>query len=196
MACEWLDEPTSQKRDVEARNAFIVAKDARGQVFAPAEDDEGTCSQGRRPLGHDRAACEVNIEPPNEGSLAFHRSMGFAALGRCRGEGRQQAGSVSRRRIAMTWANFSGWAVAASRHAATTSVASLAVESFENRPEQVGNEKSARPDDGRSPEQHAAQFADFPACRRVVGVAGFSLTKAWRNQYVMTKLSAIRSRRC
>jgi hypothetical protein len=30
--------------------------------------------------GHVRVVCEVNIDPPNEGSLAFHRSMGFVAL--------------------------------------------------------------------------------------------------------------------
>jgi hypothetical protein len=30
--------------------------------------------------GHLRVVCEVNIDPPNEGSLAFHRSMEFLAL--------------------------------------------------------------------------------------------------------------------
>lgn len=33
-----------------------------------------------RPLG--RLALEVNVEPPNEGSLAFHRARGYVEVGR------------------------------------------------------------------------------------------------------------------
>lgn len=33
-----------------------------------------------RPLG--RMALEVNVEPPNEGSLAFHRARGYVEVGR------------------------------------------------------------------------------------------------------------------
>ena len=32
--------------------------------------------------GHDRIVCEVNLEPPNPGSDAFHEGMGFVAVGR------------------------------------------------------------------------------------------------------------------
>ena len=32
--------------------------------------------------GHDRLVCEVNLEPPNPGSDAFHTKMGFAEVGR------------------------------------------------------------------------------------------------------------------
>ena len=31
--------------------------------------------------GHDRVACEVNAEPPNPASDAFHAAMGFAQVG-------------------------------------------------------------------------------------------------------------------
>jgi predicted GNAT superfamily acetyltransferase len=57
---------------------IILAKDARGQGLARVmyEDLFGEA----KAAGHVRAVCEVNIEPPNEGSLAFHRSMGFLAL--------------------------------------------------------------------------------------------------------------------
>ena len=30
--------------------------------------------------GHVRVVCEVNIDPPSEGSLAFHRATGFLGL--------------------------------------------------------------------------------------------------------------------
>lgn len=32
-------------------------------------------------MGHDRVVCEVNIEPPNPVSEAFHAAMGFVAIG-------------------------------------------------------------------------------------------------------------------
>ena len=32
--------------------------------------------------GHDRIVCEVNLDPPNPGSDAFHARMGFAEVGR------------------------------------------------------------------------------------------------------------------
>jgi hypothetical protein len=31
--------------------------------------------------GHDSLACEVNIDPPNPGSEAFHAAMGFSVIG-------------------------------------------------------------------------------------------------------------------
>jgi hypothetical protein len=57
---------------------IILAKEARGQGLARVmyEDLFGEA----KAAGHVRAVCEVNIDPPNEGSLAFHRSMGFLAL--------------------------------------------------------------------------------------------------------------------
>ena len=57
---------------------IIIAKDARARGFARLmyEDLFGEA----KAAGHVRAVCEVNIDPPNEGSLAFHQSMGFLAL--------------------------------------------------------------------------------------------------------------------
>jgi predicted GNAT superfamily acetyltransferase len=34
-----------------------------------------------RALGLGEVTCEVNLEPPNPGSLAFHRRLGFAQVG-------------------------------------------------------------------------------------------------------------------
>ena len=42
-----------------------------------------------RQAGHDRVTCEVNIQPPNPASAAFHARLGFTRLGRAAyGEGR------------------------------------------------------------------------------------------------------------
>jgi uncharacterized protein len=57
---------------------IIIAKDARGQRFARLMYEDLFAEA--KAAGHVRVVCEVNIEPPNEGSLAFHRSMGFVAL--------------------------------------------------------------------------------------------------------------------
>jgi uncharacterized protein len=32
-------------------------------------------------MGHMRITCEVNLDPPNPGSLAFHEAQGFTAVG-------------------------------------------------------------------------------------------------------------------
>jgi predicted GNAT superfamily acetyltransferase len=32
--------------------------------------------------GHDRVVCEINVEPPNPGSMLFHETMGFCEVGR------------------------------------------------------------------------------------------------------------------
>jgi uncharacterized protein len=37
-----------------------------------------------RASGHDRVVCEVNFDPPNLGSDAFHAALGFAEVGRAR----------------------------------------------------------------------------------------------------------------
>jgi predicted GNAT superfamily acetyltransferase len=57
---------------------IILARDARGQGLARImyEDLYGEA----KAAGHVRVVCEVNIDPPNEGSLGFHRSMGFLAV--------------------------------------------------------------------------------------------------------------------
>jgi uncharacterized protein len=50
---------------------------------------EGLFERARQ-AGHERVVCEVNSEPPNPGSDAFHQSMGFAQVGSARlGAGKQ-----------------------------------------------------------------------------------------------------------
>jgi uncharacterized protein len=57
----------------------IVSISARGQGIARAlyEDLFAAAKRG----GHDRVVCEINIEPPNPVSEAFHLAMGFEAIG-------------------------------------------------------------------------------------------------------------------
>jgi uncharacterized protein len=57
---------------------IIITKDARGQGFARLMYEDLFAEA--KTAGQVRVVCEVNIEPPNEGSLAFHRSMKFLAL--------------------------------------------------------------------------------------------------------------------
>jgi predicted GNAT superfamily acetyltransferase len=58
---------------------IVVSISARGQGIARLlyEDLFTAAKRG----GHDRVVCEVNIEPPNPVSEAFHVSMGFEAVG-------------------------------------------------------------------------------------------------------------------
>ena len=58
---------------------IIVSSSARGQGIARLlyEDLFGAA----RTAGHDRVVCEVNIDPPNLGSEAFHAAMGFERVG-------------------------------------------------------------------------------------------------------------------
>ena len=58
---------------------IIVAASARGQGLARMlyGDLFGAAQQA----GQDRVVCEVNIEPPNPASVAFHAAMGFAGVG-------------------------------------------------------------------------------------------------------------------
>jgi uncharacterized protein len=35
-----------------------------------------------RAAGHDHVVCEINLAPPNPGSLTFHSALGFAEVGR------------------------------------------------------------------------------------------------------------------
>ncbi len=57
----------------------IVAKSARGMGIARLlyEDLFDLATQA----GHKRVVCEVNIEPPNPASDAFHAAMGFHGIG-------------------------------------------------------------------------------------------------------------------
>ena len=59
---------------------IIVSSAARGQGIARLlyEDLFAVAKQA----GHERVVCEVNIEPPNLVSEAFHRAMSFVEVGK------------------------------------------------------------------------------------------------------------------
>lgn len=57
-------------------------------IVAPAARGQGIAAKLYRDLfteavqaGHLRVVCEINIDPPNPASEAFHKSMGFLAIG-------------------------------------------------------------------------------------------------------------------
>ena len=57
----------------------VVAPQARGQGLARQLYAALFAEAGR--AGHRRVVCEVNSEPPNPASDAFHRALGFAEIG-------------------------------------------------------------------------------------------------------------------
>lgn len=57
-----------------------VAESARGAGLARALYDD--LFQAARAAGHTDIVCEVNTDPPNPGSDAFHARLGFAEVGR------------------------------------------------------------------------------------------------------------------
>jgi predicted GNAT superfamily acetyltransferase len=58
---------------------IIVAETARGHGIARLlYEDLFTAA---KQAGHNRVVCEVNIEPPNPASDAFHAAMGFVGVG-------------------------------------------------------------------------------------------------------------------
>lgn len=58
----------------------VVAEAARGRGLARRMYDRFTAHAAENDLGP--VTCEVNSEPPNPGSDAFHAAMGFAEMGR------------------------------------------------------------------------------------------------------------------
>jgi uncharacterized protein len=58
---------------------IIVSISARGQGIARVLYEDLFVATKRG--GHERVVCEVNIEPPNPVSEAFHVAMGFEAVG-------------------------------------------------------------------------------------------------------------------
>ena len=57
----------------------LVAPRARGRGLARALYED--LFAPARAAGHDRIVCEVNRNPPNPGSDAFHAALGFAEVG-------------------------------------------------------------------------------------------------------------------
>jgi uncharacterized protein len=57
----------------------VVAAHARGQGIARRFYEE--LFDRARVAGHDHVVCEINLTPPNPGSLAFHSALGFTKVG-------------------------------------------------------------------------------------------------------------------
>ena len=58
---------------------IVVAPEARGRGYARRLYDD-LFGEARR-AGHDQVVCEVNTEPPNPASDAFHLALGFEEVG-------------------------------------------------------------------------------------------------------------------
>jgi predicted GNAT superfamily acetyltransferase len=59
---------------------IVTGPNARGKGYARAlYEDLFAKAAGR---GHKRVVCEVNLDPPNPGSDAFHLALGFVEVGR------------------------------------------------------------------------------------------------------------------
>jgi predicted GNAT superfamily acetyltransferase len=58
---------------------IIVADDARGRGLARRLYED--LFTRARQAGHDRVVCEINLDPPNPASDAFHGAMGFVTVG-------------------------------------------------------------------------------------------------------------------
>jgi len=58
---------------------IIISSAARGQGLARSLYED--LFAAAKHAGHDRVVCEVNIDPPNRVSEAFHATMGFRAVG-------------------------------------------------------------------------------------------------------------------
>jgi uncharacterized protein len=58
---------------------IVVDRSARGRGHARRLYDD--LFQQARPAGHQRIVCEVNREPPNPVSDAFHAALGFSEVG-------------------------------------------------------------------------------------------------------------------
>jgi len=59
---------------------IVLAAHLRGRGVGP-QLYAAVFAEARR-VGADEVLCEVNIEPPNPGSLAFHTRLGFVEVGR------------------------------------------------------------------------------------------------------------------
>lgn len=59
---------------------IVVTESARGKGLARALYENVFAAA--RAAGHDRVVCEVNFDPPNPGSEAFHAKLSFSEIGR------------------------------------------------------------------------------------------------------------------
>lgn len=59
---------------------IITGPEARGKGYARALYEDLFAKAAT--AGHERVVCEVNFDPPNPGSDAFHAALGFVEVGR------------------------------------------------------------------------------------------------------------------
>lgn len=59
---------------------IVVADDAQNQGVGRAIYEAVFAAASER--GRDEVACEVNVDPPNPGSMRFHDRLGFVEIGR------------------------------------------------------------------------------------------------------------------
>lgn len=64
---------------------IVLAPRLRGQGVGPRL--YGAVFEAARAAGRAEVLCEVNLDPPNPGSLAFHTRLGFREVGRQRTKG-------------------------------------------------------------------------------------------------------------
>ena len=92
---QWIQEPGEKESDrfwyrkpVRGGHRFVyvdrivVAPSARGRGLARRLYDE--LIRTATEAGHDRVVCEVNLDPPNPQSDAFHAALGFQPLATAR----------------------------------------------------------------------------------------------------------------
>jgi predicted GNAT superfamily acetyltransferase len=75
----------------------VVADSARGRGLAKALYDD--LFAAARSAGHERIVCEVNSDPPNPASEAFHAALGFVPVGTAAIHGGQKTVTYLERRL-------------------------------------------------------------------------------------------------
>ena len=75
----------------------VVAGSARGRGLARALYDD--LFAGAKAAGHERIVCEVNSDPPNPASDAFHAALGFVPVGAAQIHGGKKTVTYLERRL-------------------------------------------------------------------------------------------------
>ncbi len=71
---------------------IVLAPRLQSQGFGPRL--YAAVFEAARAAGHPEVLCEVNVEPPNPGSLAFHGRLGFREVGRQSTKGGRVEGAL------------------------------------------------------------------------------------------------------
>ncbi len=75
----------------------VVADSARGRGLAKALYDD--LFAAAKAAGHERIVCEVNSDPPNPASDAFHAALGFVPVGKAEIHGGKKTVTYLERRL-------------------------------------------------------------------------------------------------